>query len=52
MGRNPEMKLGMGIHLKVRVRPLTRLAEKIYMMLYKEESKELDGPRRYLQDGP
>jgi hypothetical protein len=29
------------------VRPLMRLAEKIYMMLYEEESKGLDGPRRY-----
>ena len=26
--------------------------EMIHMMLYKEESKGLDGPRRYLQDGP
>jgi hypothetical protein len=33
------------------VRPLTGLAEKIYMMLYMEESKGLDGPRRYLQYG-
>ena len=24
----------------------------IYIMLYKEESKGLGGPRRYLQDGP
>ena len=26
--------------------------ETIHMMLYEEESKGLDGPRRYLQDGP
>jgi hypothetical protein len=24
----------------------------IHIMLYKEESKGLDGPREYLQDGP
>jgi hypothetical protein len=34
------------------VRPVTGLVEMIYMMLYEEESKGLDGPRRYLQDGP
>jgi hypothetical protein len=26
--------------------------EIIYIILYKEESKELDSARRYLQDGP
>ena len=26
--------------------------EMIHMMLYEEESKGLDGPRGYLQDGP
>jgi hypothetical protein len=31
---------------------LSRLMEMIYMMLYKEEPKGLDGPRGYLQDGP
>jgi hypothetical protein len=31
---------------------VTGLVEMIYMMLYEEESKGLDGPRRYLQDGP
>ena len=31
---------------------MTGLVEMIYMMLYEEESKGLDGPRRYLQDGP
>ena len=35
---------------KVPVRPVTSLVEKIYMMLYEEESKGLDGPRGYLQD--
>ena len=34
------------------VRPLTRLAENIYKRLYEEDSKGLDGPRRYLQGGP
>ena len=28
------------------VRPLTRLAEKIYMMLYEEETQGLDGPEK------
>jgi hypothetical protein len=31
---------------------LSRLVEMIHMMLYEEESKGLDGPRGYLQDGP
>jgi hypothetical protein len=31
---------------------VTGLVEMIYMMLYEEESKGLDGPRRHLQDGP
>jgi hypothetical protein len=31
---------------------LSRLVEMIHMMLYVEESKGLDDPRGYLQDGP
>ena len=31
---------------------LSRLMEMIHMMLYEEESKGLDDPRGYLQDGP
>jgi len=31
---------------------MTGLMEKIYEMLYEEESKGLDRPRRYLRDGP
>ena len=34
------------------VRLVTGLVEMIYIMLYEEESKGLDGPRRYLQDDP
>ena len=30
----------------------SRPMEMIHMMLYEEESKGLDRPRRYLQDGP
>ena len=31
---------------------LSRLMEMIHMMLYEEESKGLDDPRGYIEDGP
>jgi hypothetical protein len=37
---------------KIYVRLLSRLMEMIHMKLYEEESKGLDDPRGYIQDGP
>ena len=36
----------------IKCQTLSRLMEMIHIMLYEEESKGLDGPRGYLQDGP
>ena len=38
--------------LLVFVRLLSRLMEMIHIMLYEEESKGLNDPRGYIQDGP